>query len=79
MTVMRLQRSTAIGLIAVVTIAALLPGFAAFDAAVFEAVWVLLPDETPAPYDFPVVIAAEQPDPLLSLLPSRAPPSFLPA
>ena len=79
MAAMRRQRSTAIGLIAVVTIAALLPGFAAFDAAVFEAVWVLLPDETPAPYEFPVVVAAEQPDPLLSLLSSRAPPSFLPA
>jgi hypothetical protein len=76
---MTTRRAVAAGLIAVVTVAALLPGFAVFDAAVLDAVWVLLPDETPAPYDFPVVAAAEQPDPLLSLLSSRAPPSFLPA
>ena len=76
---MTTRRAVASGLIAVITIAALLPDFAAFDGAVLEIAWVLLPDETPAPYDFPVVIADEQPDPLLSLLSSRAPPSLLPA
>jgi hypothetical protein len=74
---MTTRRAVAVGLIAVLTIAALLPGFAAFDGAALEIAWVLLPDETPAPYDFPIVVAAEQPDPLLSLLSSRAPPSFL--
>ena len=76
---MNARRALAAGLIAIVTIAAVLPGFAAFDHAVFADAWTLLPDETPAPYDFPVVVASEQPDPLLSLLSSRAPPSLLPA
>ena len=71
------HRVVAAGLVAIVTIAAVLPGFAAFDTAIFDAAWVLLPDETPAPYEFPVVAASEQPDPLLSLLSSRAPPSLL--
>lgn len=76
---MKTRSAVAAGLIAIVTIAALLPGFAAFDSAVFDAVWVLLPDETPVPYDIAVVHVSDQPDPLLSLLSSRAPPSLLPA
>jgi len=74
---MRTHRYLTIGIIAIVAIAAVLPGFAGFDYAIGEAVWVLLPDETPVPYDLPDVRTSEQPDPLLSLLSSRAPPSFL--
>ena len=73
----RSHRSAA-GLIALVTIAALLPGLCAFDGAMlFEAVWILLPDQAPILLAFPEVRAAEQPQPLLSLLASRGPPSSL--
>ena len=73
------RRLVATGLLAIVTIAALVPGLAAFDQAVLDVVFVLLADDTPAPCSFPAVIALERPDPLLSLLSSRAPPSFLSA
>ena len=76
---MKTRRAIAAGLIAIVTVAALLPGFAAFDSAIFDAVWVLLPDETPVPYDIAVARVSDRPDPLLTLLSSRAPPSLLPA
>jgi hypothetical protein len=68
-------RRTAAGLIAILTIAALLPGLCDVDGAVvFESIWVLLPDPVPAFADLPVVVATEQLDPLLALLASRAPP-----
>ena len=42
-------RASAVGLaIAVVAIAAILPGVAGLDVALFELPWVLLPDETPS-------------------------------
>jgi hypothetical protein len=61
--------------IAVVALAALLPGIAALESAIFEFSWVLLPDETPlGPCTTPRSGVA-QPQSLRSLLPSRAPPS----
>jgi hypothetical protein len=73
----RLRSSAAAGLIAVVTIAALLPGVCALEYALFEPLWVLLPDMALRLVDEPVVVANEQPLPLLSLSPSRAPPVSL--
>jgi hypothetical protein len=71
----RSRRSVA-GLVALVTIAAVLPGLCAFDGAVlFEPIWVLLPDPAPVLSVLPVVKTPEQPDSLLSLLASRGPPS----
>ena len=61
--------------IAIIALAPLLPNAAALHYAVVDPQWTLLPDEvlvcvcsTPAPDD-------EQPLPLFSALPSRAPPS----
>ena len=68
-------RSAAVLCIAVIGLAAFLPGISALDHAWFEPEWVLLPDNAPV---LLCVIAApgdEQPVPLVSLLPSRAPPS----
>ena len=72
----RSHRSAA-GLIAVLTIAALLPGLAALDAALFEPLWILLPDPTPVVIDLPDVKFTEQLDSLHSPLPSRGPPDLL--
>ena len=70
-------RTIVVGIVAIATIASVLTCVGAVDYAVGEAVWVLLPDDTPAPYEFPAVLDSEQPDPLLSLLSSRAPPASL--
>ena len=71
-------RSAAAGLIAILTIAALLPGLCVVGAAVvFESIWVLLPEPVVVLANLPIVIGDEQPDPLLALLASRAPPAFL--
>jgi hypothetical protein len=71
----RHRRPVAAICIAVVALAAFVPGLAALDHALLEPLWVLLPDE--APIELCVVLPAdsEQPLRLLSLLPSRAPPS----
>jgi hypothetical protein len=61
--------------IAVIVLAAFLPGIASLDYAVFEPQWVLLPDEVPVAVYSPVTPCNEQPVPLLSLVSSRAPPS----
>jgi hypothetical protein len=70
----RSQRSVACLCIVVVALAAFLPGVAAFDYAVPELPWILLPDLAA----IAVVPAAppcnEQPSSLLSLVSSRAPP-----
>lgn len=72
----RPRRSTAGFCIAVLTIAALVPGLAALDAALAEPLWLLLPDDTPIAFHVCELNADEQPAPLLSLLSSRGPPSL---
>jgi hypothetical protein len=71
----RPRRSVAGLCIAVIVLAAFLPGVCALDYALFEPQWVLLPDEITVALDTPVVVSDEQTVPLLSLVPSRAPPS----
>jgi hypothetical protein len=69
------RRSIAVACIAVIALAALVPGLAAFDHALLEPVWVLLPGEAPVEFCPAIPAGTEQPLRLLSLLPSRAPPS----
>ena len=71
----RPSRSIAGVCIAVTVLAAFLPGISSFDYALFEPLWVLLPDQTPVAVYTAVVPCDEQPVPLLSLVSSRAPPS----
>jgi hypothetical protein len=52
------------------------PGLAAFDHALLEPLWVLLPGEAPVDFCPALPAGTEQPLGLLSLLPSRAPPSI---
>src|SRR5688500_46498 len=67
----------AAGLIAVITMAALLPGGSALEHALFEPLWILLIDEGPVPFHPAILPCTEHPDPLVSLLPSRGPPPNL--
>ena len=67
----------AAGLIAVITVAALLPGGSALEHALFEPLWVLLIDEGPVPYHIATTLCAEHPNPLVSLRSSRGPPPNL--
>ena len=62
--------------IAVIALAAFLPGISLLDYALFEPEWVLLPDDTPVAVCITAIPCDEQPVPQLSLLPSRAPPQF---
>ena len=62
--------------VAVIALAAFLPGVSSLDYAMYEPQWILLPDEAPIPLFVAATPANEQPRPLLSLLPSRAPPTF---
>lgn len=62
--------------IAVIALAAFLPGISSLEYALFEPQWVLLPDDTPVAVCAIGTPGDEQPVPLVSLLPSRAPPSF---
>ena len=71
----RPNRTVAGVCIAVIVVAAFLPGLSSFDYALFEPLWVLLPDETPVAVRTAAVPCDEQPAPLLSLVSSRAPPS----
>lgn len=71
----RPNRSVAGFCIAVIVLAAFLPGFCALDYALFEPQWVLLPDEVIVAVDRPATSCDEQPAPLLSLLSSRGPPA----
>ncbi len=72
---LRPNRSVAGFCIAVIVLAAFLPGVCALDHALFEPLWVLLPDEVTVVVDRPLTPSDEQPVPLLSLLSSRGPPS----
>ena len=73
----RRNRAVAGLCIAVIAVSALLPGIFAFDYALFEPQWILLPDEALAAVTPTVARGDEQPLPLFSLLPSRSPPSAL--
>jgi hypothetical protein len=73
----RPHRAVAGFCVAVIVLAAFLPGICALDYALFEPQWVLLPDEVVVAVDVPVASCDEQTVPLLSLLPSRAPPPRL--
>jgi hypothetical protein len=71
----RPNRSVAGFCVAVIVLAAFLPGICALDALLFEPLWVLLPDEVVAAIDLAVTPCDEQPVALFSLLSSRGPPS----
>jgi hypothetical protein len=72
---MRRPRGPVVGLcIAVIVLSAFLPGICAFEHALLEPQWVLLPDNTPLTVCVTATPCAEQRDSLRSLLPSRAPP-----
>ena len=73
----RHRSSIAAGLIAVITISALVPGLCALEDALCEPLWVLLIDEGPVPFHIAAISCAEHPDPLFSLVSSRGPPNLL--
>jgi hypothetical protein len=70
----RRNRSIAGLCIAVIVLAALLPGIGSFDWTFLEPQWILLPDEVSVVADILVPACDEQPVPLLSLVTSRGPP-----
>jgi hypothetical protein len=72
---LRPNRSVAGFCIAVIVLAAFLPGICAPDALLFEPLWVLLPDEVVVAVERAVIPCDEQPVALFSLLSSRGPPS----
>jgi hypothetical protein len=71
----RANRSVAGFCIALVVLSAFLPGVCAFDCALLEPCWILLPNATPVAVCIAVTPGNEQPLSFLSLLASRAPPS----
>jgi hypothetical protein len=71
----RPNRSVAGLCIAVIVLAAFLPGISSLDCALFDPQWVLLADEICVAVCPTVAPSDEQPVPLLSLVSSRAPPS----
>ena len=73
-TMPRLRRPVAVLCIAVIALAAFMPGVSACDDAVFEPSWVLLPDLAWTFVPNTPVRVPEQLLALLALLPSRAPP-----
>ena len=74
-TMRRPHRSVVGFSILVIGLSAVLPGISGLECALIEPQWVLLADETPVAVDSTVEPINEQPLPLLSFLPSRAPPS----
>ena len=71
----RSRTSVACLCIVLVALAAFLPGVAAFDYAVPELPWILLPDLAATAVVPTALPSDEQPSSLLSLVSSRAPPS----
>ena len=61
--------------VAAIALTAFLPGVSSLEYAVLEPQWVLFPDDTRLAVSIAGTPGNEQPVPLLSLLPSRAPPS----
>jgi hypothetical protein len=72
----RARRSIAILCIAAIALAGFLPGVAALDLALFTPSSILLPDLASVPAPVASAPADEQPQALLALLPSRAPPAI---
>lgn len=70
------RRSVVFLCIAVIALTAFLPGVSAFDVAVIEPSWVLLPDLSSLLVPTATTRPDEQPRSLRSLLPSRAPPAI---
>lgn len=69
-------RRPVVGLcVVVIALAAFLPGIS-LESALFAPQWVLLPDDTPVAVCIIATDEDEQPVPLVSLLPSRAPPAL---
>jgi hypothetical protein len=74
---LRGRRTLAAGLcLAIVVVAACLPGMSALDWIVFELPWVLLPDQSVAGAAGTPCQPGERSRPLFQLLPPRAPPAF---
>ncbi len=71
----RPSRPVAALCIAVIVLAAFLPGMSAAECALFEPRWVLLPEEVVTPVYTPVVLCDEQPSALLALDATRGPPA----
>ena len=71
----RRNRAVAGLCIGIIVFAGFFPGISAFGYALIEPQWVLLPDAAPAGPCITHTPGSEQSVPLLSLLPSRAPPS----
>jgi hypothetical protein len=72
---MRPRRSVVFLCIAAIALAAFLPGAPALDCVVCEPTFVLLPDLSSLVVPVATAPADEQPRSLLSVLPSRAPPT----
>jgi hypothetical protein len=70
------RRSIAFFCVALLAVAALLPGGAGLDAVLAEPQWILLPDQQAAEPPVALVSEDEQPIALVSLLASRGPPAF---
>ena len=60
--------------IAIIALAAFVPGISSFDEVLFEPPWLLVPDETPVLLEDGFTVQRESPLGLLSIAPSRAPP-----
>ena len=70
----RPRRSVAAFCVAVIVLAAFLPGVSVVGYATFEPQWILLPDEVVVALDLPVVRQTADADD--SLVASRGPPSL---
>jgi hypothetical protein len=68
------RRPVAVFCVALVAVAALVPGLCAFEQALLQPCFILLVDESPVAFVPPPARADEQPAPLASSLASRAPP-----
>ena len=73
----RPRRSVVLLCVALIALAAFLPGAAASDYVLVKPYWILLPDLTPTFISEPAATADEQPASLVTLLPPRAPPALL--
>lgn len=68
------HRTVAYVCVAVLLLAAVMPGVVAMDYAVPNPGWIVLPAFAPTPPVRPVLVAAEQLRSLAASLPPRAPP-----
>jgi hypothetical protein len=70
----RRRQTTAAICIAIIALAAFVPGVASFDELWFEPTWILLPDETPVLLEDGFTVERERPLRLFSIVSSRGPP-----